>query len=123
MAVFFIEGNKWFMGILTLLFLSILTLTVISGIYAFKARIDKLNNLLRYIKSIALFTLVTALFFQILSFVNIYSYLSDSDIKTASGVMVNAIKITFHSTIYGVIIFLISYLIYLGFRFRIKSIK
>ena len=121
---FFVEGGKGAMSVLSLLFLSILILSFLSGIYAFKAKItkiDRLKRLLRYIKSLALFTLVTAIFFQILGFVNIYGFYSDSDVKVVPKVLLTGIKLTFHSTIYGAIIFLISYLIYQGIKLRIKS--
>ena len=123
-VTYFIEGNKWFMGVLSLLFLSILIISFICGIYALKAKItkiDRLESLLRYIKSLALFTLVTAIFFQILGFVDIYGYYFNSDIKVVPKVLLTGIKLTFHSTIYGAIIFVISYLIYLGLKIRIKA--
>jgi hypothetical protein len=121
---YFVEGNKWFMSVLSLLFLSILILSILSGRYAFKAKItkiDRLKNLLEYIKSLALFTLVTAIFFQFLGFVDIYGYYFNSEIKVVPKILLTGIKLTFHSTIYGAIIFLISYLIYLGLKFRIKA--
>ncbi len=74
MVTHFIEGGKWFMGTLSILFLIILSLSVIAGTLAIKStstNTDKIRNLISYIKSLALFTLVCAIFFQIIGLVRL----------------------------------------------------
>ena len=119
MKTFFIEGNIKIMGTLSLLLLVILSLSVISIVLAFKSSSThaiKINNLRSYIKSVALFTLVFAIFGQILGLLNIFDYLAGSEIEVASGVLSTAIKLTFHSTIYGIIIYLFSIMVSLGLK-------
>ncbi len=123
MVTYFIEGGKWFMGTLSILFLIILSLSVIAGTLAIKStstNTDKIRNLISYIKSLALFTLVCAIFFQIIGLVDIFDYLANKDSQLAASILAKAIKITFWSTIYGIIIYLVSILITLGLKLRIN---
>jgi len=122
MTQFFMEGGIVFMSILTLLFLLILGLSVFVGISIFKSisTSEKEKNLVGHIKSIALFTLALAVFSQILGLVNIFGYLANKDANVASSILAKGIKITFHPTMYGLIIYLISILITEGLKFHIN---
>jgi hypothetical protein len=124
MVRFFVEGNIKIMGTLSLLFLVILSLSVASIILALKSNssnAEKIKNLLGYIKSLALFTLVFAIFGQILGLVQIFDYLAGSEIEVAANILAKGIKITFHPTIYGIIIYLFSILVSLGLNYRVNS--
>ena len=123
MKTFFIEGNIKIMGTLSLLLLVILSLSVISIVLAFKSSSThaiKINNLRSYIKSVALFALVFGIFGQILGLLNIFDYLAGSEVEVAAGVLATGIKLTFHSTIYGIIIYLFSILVSLGLKFWLE---
>jgi hypothetical protein len=125
MVRFFVEGNIKIMGTLSLLFLVILSLSVVSIILALKSNssnAEKIKNLLGYIKSLALFTLVFAIFGQILGLVQIFDYLAGSEIEVAANILAKGIKITFHPTIYGIIIYLFSILVSLGLNYRVNSL-
>ena len=84
---------------------------------------DKIKNLIGYIKSLALFTLVCAIFFQILGLVDIFDYLANKDSQLAASILAKGIKITFWPTIYGIIIYLVSIIITLGLKLRINSVQ
>lgn len=123
---FFAEGNYWFMGTLSLLFLVILSLAVVALTMVFKSTsryTDQIVNLSGYIKSVALFTLVCAIFFQILGLVDVFDYLAHKDSQVAASILAKGIKITFWPTIYGIIIYLVSILITLGLKFNIDNVK
>lgn len=125
MVRFFVEGNIKIMGTLSLLFLVILSLSVVSIILALKSNssnAEKIKNFLGYIKSLALFTLVFAIFGQILGLVQIFDYLAGSEIEVAANILAKGIKITFHPTIYGIIIYLFSILVSLGLNYRVNSL-
>lgn len=125
MTRFFIEGNVVFMSIISVLFLIVLIVSVLAGIKAFSsgsANPEKLSQLIRYIKSVALFTLVFGIFCQILGIVDVFNYLSDQEIDVASSVLAKGIKITFHPTIYGMAVFLFSIVITVGLRIKSKNV-
>lgn len=122
-ARFFVEGNLKIMGTLSLLFLAILSLSVLSLVGILKSRethADKIRDLIGYIKSTALFTLVFAIFGQVLGLMNIFNYLAGSEIEVAANALATAIKLTFHSTIYGIIIYLFSILAILGLKLTLN---
>ncbi len=111
------------MSILTLLFLAMLSLAVIAGISAFssnKNSMERAKDFLGHVKSVALFALVFAVFSQILGLVDIFDYLANKDANTASSVLARGIKLTFHPTLYGLIIYLTSILIVLGLKFKMN---
>ena len=123
---FLVEGNLWFMGTLSILFLAILSLSVLAIIHSFKSspiRDDKLKKQIKYIKSLALFTLVFGIFGQILGLADVFDYLAHKDSQVAASILAKGIKITFWPTIYGIMIYLVSILITLGLKYRLDSIK
>jgi hypothetical protein len=71
---------------------------------------------------VSLFTLVFGVFCQILGLVQIFDYISDSRIEVAAAILAGGIKITFYTTTYGIIIYLISLLITLGLEYRLHTL-
>ena len=126
MIRFFAEGNYWFMGTLSLLFLVILSLTAVALTLTFKSKrayANRIKDLRDHIRSVALFTLVTAIFFQILGLVDVFDYLAHKDSQVAAPILARGIKITFWPTIYGIIIYLLSVLIVLGLGVWINPVR
>ena len=124
MTQFLIEGGIVFMSVLTLLFLLILGLSVFAGISIFKSTSnekEKIHRLVGYIKSIALFTLAFAILIQIIGLVDVFDYLANKDANVTSSIIAKGIKLTFHPTLYGLIIYLTSILIVLGLKFKISK--
>lgn len=126
MTVFLIEGGIVFMSILTLLFLLIMGLSVFTGIFVFRSKAsnsEKAKNLLGHIKSLALFTLAFAVLSQIIGLVDIFGYLANKDPNLAAPVLAKGIKLTFHPTMYGLIIYLTSILITTGLKIQLSRTK
>ncbi len=126
MVTYFIEGGKWLMGTLSILFLIILSLSVMAGTLAIKStsdNADKINNLIGYIRSIALFSLVFGVFNQILGLADIFDYLAHENSEIAPAILAKGIKISCYTTIYGIIIYLVSILITLGLKLRINWVQ
>lgn len=123
---FLVEGNLWFMGTLSLLFLAILSISVVTAMLGFKSPstdADKIEKLIGYIRSLALFTLVFGIFGQILGLVDIFDYLAHKDSQLAASILAKGIKITFWPTIYGIVIYLVSILITMGLKFRVHTVN
>ena len=124
MLRYFFEGGKWFMGTLSVLFLLILSISVVATSLAIKStsgNSEKIMNLIGYIKSLSLFTLVFGVFSQILGLVDIFDYLASHSGEVSPSILAKGIKITCWATLYGLIIYLISLLIALGLKLRINS--
>lgn len=121
-----VEGGIWFMGTLSVLFLVILSLSVYAGTQAFisnSVSADRIKQLSGYIRSIALFSLVFGIFSQIIGLVDIFDYLANENSEIAPAILVSGIKITCWTTLYGIIIYLVSILITLGLNIRANALK
>jgi hypothetical protein len=110
------EGGILFMGILTLLLLIICAIAVIVGIPIFtgkKAANEKTRHQLTYIKSMGLFAFIFGILGQAIglyqAFIDIEKMESISPALLAAGLRVSSL-----TSIYGTIIFLISYLLWFG---------
>ena len=126
MVHYLFEGGIWFMGTLSLLFLVILILSLMAGKLAIKpsaVHLKKTERLSGYIKSLALFTLVFGIFGQILGLADIFEYLANQNSEIAPAILSKGIKLTCYTTIYGIIIYLVSTLITLGLKFRVNSVS
>lgn len=126
MTQFLVEGGIVFMSILTLLFLLILGLTVYAAILAFGkygSLIARIPLIVGHIRSVALFALAFAVFSQIIGLVDIFDYLAGIDGGVSSSVLIQGIKITFHPTLYGLIIYLASIVFTLVLKSRFSSLQ
>lgn len=113
------------MGILSVLFLVILSLSVIAISLAIKSSSDytrKIENFIGYIRSVALFALVFGIFSQILGLADIFDYLAHENSEVAPAILSKGIQISCYTTIYGIIIYLVSILITLGLKLEINRV-
>jgi hypothetical protein len=114
------------MSILILLLLLVLGLSVYAFMWAFGNRKDqtaRIRLLVRYIRSVALFALAFAVFSQILGLVDVFDYLARQDAGVSSAALAQAIRITFHPTELGLIIYLVSILATLVLKSRLSSLQ
>ena len=74
-------------------------------------------------KALALFTLVFGIFGQILGLADIFDYLANQNSEIAPAILSKGIKLTCYTTIYGIIIYLVSILITMGLKFRVNSVS
>jgi len=123
MTKYLIEGGPLFMGILSLLLLIILILTVINAI-----RIRKndgfespvINRYLELIKSLGLFSLVTGMLGQFIGLFQAFNVI-ESGIDISPAMLAGGLKVSSITTIYGMIIFLIAYLVWFALRVYLQS--
>ncbi|MEM9671811.1 MAG: hypothetical protein AAF992_04405 [Bacteroidota bacterium] len=124
----FYRGEALFMGILTLLLITIVMISVITAICITKNKaknIDQVQQYFSYLKSTGLFTLIFGLFTQLLglygAFVAIEEWGSISSTVLSMGLWTSSIP-----SLYGLLIFLFSHLIrwvLAGWLNRIKTIS
>jgi biopolymer transport protein ExbB/TolQ len=109
------EGGILFMGILTL----VLAASIGMSVYHFIRKTQNHNDL-SIIKSIGLFALIFGVLGQ---FIGLYSALSQiAKVESVSSSMLAAgLKVSSISSIYGMIIFVISYLFWFALKAKNKS--
>lgn len=113
-------GGPMLMGILTLLLLAICALAVYSG-----ARISRHNGepdsetglkaRLSYIKSIGLFALVFGIFGQLLGLYDAFTAIQAAG-SVSPAILAGGLKVSMITTLYGMLIFLVSYLLWFGLK-------
>ena len=120
----FYEGGILFMSILTLLLLAALSVSVYYGTLIFKpepVQLALLRHRITYIKTIGLLSLVVGILGQLIGM-----YVGFSKIqmvgRISQALLFAGIKISLITTIYGLVIFIISYLIWLGLDSRLNKL-
>jgi len=122
MLQLFSEGGMLFMGILTLSLLAVISLAVIN---ALKIKSDGIQDVqamqhrLTYIKSVGLFSLVFGILGQLLGLFTAFGSISQIG-SVSPEILMSGIRVSMITTIYGVIIFLISYLIWFGLDYKLS---
>lgn len=110
------------MGILTLLFLLILATAVYYGLRVLRGRVEyptTFRHRLTYIKSMGLFTLVFGILGQLVGLYQAFSVIERvGDISPA--LLAGGLKVSMISTLYGVVIFLVSYLLWLALDYQVS---
>ncbi len=110
----FYMGGTLFMSILTILFVLMLTYSVFSLISILNNKNEevlKIRSRLSHIKSIGLFSVVTGILGQLIGLYTAFSAIEKAaDISPA--LIYGGIKISMITTLYGIIIYLISILIW-----------
>ncbi len=118
------QGGPLFMGILTLLFLALLVVSFIKGKAALQNSVsdsnDVLRNGLKPIKSIGTLALVIGVLGQLIGLYSGFQAMEASGGGFSPEIIAGGLKVSMITTIYGVIIFLISRLIHLFISSRIK---
>lgn len=119
----FYEGGVLFMSILTLLFLVLLVLSFYFGTLVFKSEPENpalLRHRLTYIKSIGHLSLVLGIFGQLLGMFEGFSKIQEVG-KISQALLAAGIRISMITTLYGLSIFILSYLIWLGLDYKLKN--
>ncbi len=119
----FYEGGILFMSILTLCLLVMLILSVYYGTKVLKedaADRTLLRHRLTYIKSVGLLSLVLGVLGQLIGLFSGFS-----EIQRAGGVsqavLAGGLKVSLITTLYGILIFMLSYVIWLFLDSRLKE--
>lgn len=123
MTDLFYMGGPLFMGILTLLFLIILALATYQGAEIVRNSIrheTSFRHKLSYIKSLGLFTLVFGIFGQLLGLYQAFTAIEKAGGQISPALLAGGLKVSMITTLYGVVIFLLSYLIWLGLDYAAK---
>lgn len=114
MANLFYMGGALFMGILTTLFVIMLAVSIyfLVSIVSGKA-VDKpiFRHQLTYVKAVGLFTMITGILGQLIGLVSAFKAIEQvKDISPA--ILAGGLKVSMITTLYGMIIYLISILIW-----------
>ena len=121
MLELFYMGGPLFMGILTLILIAVLVVTFVQARAAFSSDADaeKTRTGIGYVKSVGLFALVIGALGQ---FIGLYdAFRAIEQIGAISpGMLAGGLKVSSITTLYGLTIYAISYLIWLGLSLKLS---
>lgn len=111
----FQTGGPLFMGILTLLFVAMLAVVVFQFFLIQKKefkQIGELRNKLRYIKTLGTLGLVFGFLGQMVGLYEAFTVISEVG-EVSPGLLAGGLKVSMITSIYGLLILIISYLLWL----------
>ena len=115
---YLIEGGILFMGMLSVVFLVILVLAVVIGGYVITNKeIDyyKINVRLGYIKSLGLFALILGMLGQFIGLFEAFRII-ETGMEISPAFLAGGVRVSSITSIYGMIIFLIAYLLWFSLK-------
>lgn len=109
MTELFYMGGPLFMGILTIILIAVIAT---AAIYTYRIKSDQIVNT-ALVKEIGLFGLIVGIFGQFLGLYQAFTVIEVSG-TVSPEILISGLKISSITTIYGIIICLIGFLLYFG---------
>jgi hypothetical protein len=118
MTKYFYEGGPLFMGILSIVLLAVFIVAILAILKKDQpeATVGKLDT----VKSLGLFALVFGMLGQFIGLFSAFEVIS-TGMEISPAMMAGGVKVSMITSIYGMIIFVISYLIWFGAKFLNKN--
>lgn len=119
----FYMGGPLFMGILTLLLLIVLSAALYNFLQLSRGNVvheTTFAHQLTYIKSVGLFALVFGIFSQLIGLYQAFSAIERAG-TVSPALLAGGLKVSMITTMYGMAIFLVSYLLWLGLEYLRKN--
>jgi len=114
MKEWFIMGGSLFMGILTILLVIIVAVSIVFALTIASGKTAEKTNFthrLKYIKSLGLFTAITGILGQLLGLFDAFKAIEQMG-DISPGIMAGGLKISLITTLTGLFIYLISFIIW-----------
>lgn len=115
MKTLFVEGGVLFMGMLSIVLLAILVLAVKNSVLVAKNEKEAsvFSSQVGYIKSLGLFALVMGFLGQFIGLFSAFEYIAANGTVSPS-ILAAGFKVSSIASIYGMVIFLVAYLLWFG---------
>jgi hypothetical protein len=118
----FYMGGPVFMSILTLIFIAVIVVFVVNGLPVLNGNStgEIAVRKISYIKAVGLFGLMVGILEQLIGLYQAFVAIEMIG-EISPAMLAGGIKVSMISTIYGMIIYVISYLIWLGLSTKLKG--
>lgn len=124
MMELFYMGGPLFMGILTFIFVAMIAVAITTGIPFVKGRVENLEEgrrRLGYIKDVGLFALIVGILGQLIGLFSAFKAIEMSAIDISPAMLAGGVKVSMITTIYGIIIYAISLLVWMGVSREVRG--
>ncbi|MEQ9285989.1 MAG: MotA/TolQ/ExbB proton channel family protein [Cyclobacteriaceae bacterium] len=121
MLELFWMGGSLFMGILTIIFIAVVVVSILSSLTVYKSDIQKEEAVRKidYIKQVGLFALVVGILGQLIGLFEAFKAIEQMG-NVSPAMLAGGIKVSMITTLYGFFIYIVSVLIWFGLSFRLK---
>ncbi len=119
----FYQGGPLFMGILTILLFTVIVLSVYFFYLIFRKEYKSLDltiKRLKFIKTTGIFALVAGILGQLIGLYSAFTYIEAAR-EISPVILAGGLRISMITTIYGMIIFLISYLLWAALYYSVTK--
>jgi biopolymer transport protein ExbB/TolQ len=119
----FYQGGPLFMGLLTIILIIMIAVTVINGSNVLKGTTenpDVNRRKIGTIKSVGLFALIIGILGQLLGLFSAFKAIELKAVEVSPSLIAGGFKVSMITTIYGLIIFALSILIWFGLNSRLE---
>ncbi len=119
----FYEGGPLFMGILTIVFISMCVVAVVNGVPVLRGKIEDIEGAARkisYIKSVGLFALIVGILGQLIGLFSAFNAIAQAG-DISPGLIAAGFKVSMITTLYGFLIYIISFLLWFVLSFLLRK--
>ena len=120
----FYMGGPLFMGTLTIIFICMIAVAVVNSLSLIKGNEDDVATAFRklsYIKSIGLFALIIGVLGQLIGMFSAFEAIESMNVDVSPSLLAGGFKVSMITTLYGMVIYAISLLIWFGLSFMLKK--
>ena len=114
-------GGPLFMGILTLILMAMLVVATINGLPVLKGSKSEHDRVkISYIKEVGLFALVIGILAQLIGLYQAFMGIEAMG-SVSSAMLAGGLKVSMITTLYGMVIYILSYLIWFGLSISLRN--
>ena len=121
----FIQGGVQFMSLLTLELLALTAIAIVTTMRVLSfdsSKTETIESNLNYIKSVAILALVTGILGQLIGLYSAFDFISQQG-SVSQDILARGIKVSSITTLYGLTIFIIGQLVWLGLDMTFRKKK
>lgn len=120
----FNQGGPLFMGLLTIILIIMLVVAIMNGMPVLKGNItdhDATRRKIGTIKSVGLLALIIGILGQLIGLFSAFQAIELKAVEVSPSLIAGGFKISMITTIYGLIIFTLSMLVWFGLNMKIEN--
>ena len=118
------EGGPLFIGLITIIFFIILVISFVNGMPILKhpnQNVDQHRTRISYVRSLGLLALIIGITGQLMSLYSSFNAMTTVNGSIAPEILIAGLKVSVIPTIYGMMIYIVSYLIWLGLSWKLRT--
>jgi biopolymer transport protein ExbB/TolQ len=118
----FYMGGPLFMGILTLVFIAMVSVAFVNGLPVLKGNVSEDSpRKIAYVKSVGLFALIFGILGQLIGLFSAFEAIELGQVSVSPSLLAAGFKVSMITTVYGLIIYVVSLLLWFGLSSKLGT--